>query len=467
MEALARKTALFCLIAAGAAALLPACDGGGDGTGGGGAGPTGGAGGGETGKPDGSACSANGECANGFCLTQAEFGFPYGYCTGACNKFVACDAGSACSSAFLNEPFCYTTCGSTADCGAGQQCLEVDSEAGTKVCGQGCTMDSECEGFGVCNEGSGRCVIPEDCDLEGDEDGNGLADCEDADCAMKCQAEIDMVCGAAVSISPSGVQMGDNGDGSSLLSGTCSGSGNNEDVYTIAIPDAADAVLDITLSSGADLALWAASTCGMPSELGCVDALPGGGEPERLAISVSKGQTVFVVVDGSSLNGATGNQGSYTLTTALLPLQPETEPNDDLMSANAVTLDVLPTVAAGELDQAMDDDDWFVIDTSGLGGPKTITAETIGVDGSRCAPSGDVDTYLEIVSDAGVVLDPPDAMDAGENEDIGGSNRCSLAQLAGAPAGTYYLHVKTSAACVPDPNGPDCAFKYGIKLQIQ
>lgn len=469
MNTLLRKMAFSCVLAACTAALVPACDGGGDGDTGGDGGSTttaGTGGGGPSGRADGQACTASAECASGFCLTQAEFGFPNGYCTGACNSFVACAAGSECID-YKQEPFCFKACSTADDCGSGQQCRKLDSASGALVCGPGCTADSECEGFGVCDENSGFCVIPEDCDTEGDEDGDGLADCEDGDCAEKCQADIDKVCGGAVPLDPNTVQSGDNSDGSALLSGTCSGSGNKEDIYKVVLPADQEGILDVSLVSDVDLALWAETTCGMPSEVGCKDAVGGGAEPETLHIGLGKGQTVFVVVDGSSFNGATGNQGAYTLTTQFLPIQPETEPNDDQGTASLVSLATLPTVATGELDQAADNDDWFAVDTSMLAGNKTITAETFGLAGATCAPSGDVDTYLEIVAEAGTVLDPADPMDAGQNEDISGSSWCSLAEITDAPPGKYFLHVRTSTLCVPDPNGPDCAFKYGIKLSVQ
>jgi hypothetical protein len=484
MKTVSRNSALFCLMTAAAALALPACDGGGDGeggsagstttepSGGGGAGGDGGGGAGGTGgtamgKPDGDPCLAGDECESGFCLTQAEFGFPNGYCTGACNSFVECATGSECIF-FQNEPFCFKSCSAPASCGAGQQCLEIDPGTGLSVCAPGCTMDAECEGFGVCDENSGFCVIPEDCDVVGDEDGDGLSDCEDGECAMKCQAQIDMACGAAVTLTLGAAQMGDNNDGTSIFNGTCSGSGNNEDVYKLTIPDGPGGILDISLVSDADLAIWANTTCGMPSEIGCTDQLAGGTEPELLTLTVTGGQTLFVYVDGSSFQGATGNQGPYTLSTSILATQPETEPNNDLMTASTVSLASLPTAASGDLDQVNDNDDWFLLDTSMLAGNKTITAETVGFGTASCGPNGDVDTYLEIVADTGTVLDPVDPMMAEENEDISGfSNWCSLAEIADAPPGKYYLHVRTSALCVPDPMGPDCVFPYAIKVNIQ
>ncbi|MEZ4295494.1 MAG: hypothetical protein R3B70_11005 [Polyangiaceae bacterium] len=468
-------TTLFFGLMTAAAAFLTACDGGDSGTGGtGGAGPggggEGGAGGGAPGSPDGDPCATNDDCSGGFCLTQADFGFPNGYCTGACNSFVSCDEGSECIF-FQNEPFCFKACGGMDGCGSGQQCLEIDEESGLSVCAPGCTMDEECAGYGVCDEDSGFCVIPEDCDAVGDEDGDGLADCEDPECATACQAQIDAACAAATSVdlafgTPYDAA-GDNSDGSALVAGICSGSGNKEDIYALHTPASADGVLVVSVQSATDLALYARSTCNAPSDLGCTDAYDGG-TPEVLNLATSAGQTIYLYVDGSSFAGATGNEGAYTLSATLLALQPEVEPNNDDLTATEASTAALPAVLAGDLDQAADNDDWWLLDTSLLAGDKTITAETIGVAGASCAPTGDIDTYLEIVAGDGTVLDPANPDDPAENEDISGfSNWCSLAQIEAAPPGKYFLHVRTSALCIPDPGGPDCVFPYGIKVEVK
>jgi hypothetical protein len=156
--------------------------------------------------------------------------------------------------------------------------------------------------------------------------------------------------------------------------------------------------------------------------------------------------------------------GAYSLTGTLFTVQPETEPNNDgpmpgPSTANTVNIMALPAVPVGGVDQVNDNDDWFVIDTTALGS-KTITVESIGYGGDLCGPNGDVDTAVQIVSDAGLVV--------AENDDISSfSNFCSLAEAAAAPAGKYYIHVSTSMGCVPDPMGPDCVFKYALKINLE
>ncbi|MBK8254870.1 MAG: hypothetical protein IPK82_19700 [Polyangiaceae bacterium] len=478
MKTLTTKTALFCLIAA-TASFLGACDGntgtGGTGGTGGGTGGTGGSTGGTggtvEGKPDGDPCAANDECAGGFCLTLADFGFPNGYCTGACNAFVPCALGSECIY-YQNEPFCFKACADMGGCGDAQQCLEIDPDSGLSVCAPGCTMDSQCEGYGICDETSGFCAIPEDCNAAGDEDGDGLFDCEDADCATSCQAQVDAACGAATGINLQvGVPVqtnGDSSDGSQLMAGTCSGSGNKEEIFKVTAPADVEGILELALQSAQDLAVYVRSSCNMPSELGCTDALAGGADPEVLNLSIGKGESLYVFVDGSSFGGATGNEGAYTLSTTLIGVQSESEANNDEASADPVNITALPTAAVGDLDQATDDDDWWLIDTSALAGNNTIRAETVGYGGDSCAPNGDVDTYLEIVAAGGMLIDPVDPNDPGPNDDISGfTNWCSLAEATGLAPGKYYLHIKTSSLCIPDPAGPDCIFKYGIKISIQ
>src|SRR5262245_44826300 len=144
MNTIVRNAALLTFVAACAAPLAIGCGGNPTGTGGtggtggstggtgGSTGGTGGTGGTAQGKADGSPCVESSECESGYCLTQADFGFPNGYCTGACNTFVECAEGSECIY-FANEPFCFKGCKAKDDCGSGQQCLEIDETTGLSV----------------------------------------------------------------------------------------------------------------------------------------------------------------------------------------------------------------------------------------------------------------------------------------------------------------------------------------------
>ena len=472
-------TACLTLVAFGAVGLLPAC-GGTDtqSSGGGGAGTTttsttsGGTGGTDTtttsapGLPDGSPCTTNEECEGTFCITQAEYGWPYGYCTGACNTLIPCpDPASTCVE-FSVGGFCLKSCDS-AMCGPGQTCSDP-GDGTPKFCIYSCTKDEECAGYGKCDVASGTCYVPEDCAVAGDEDGDNLADCEDPDCAAGCQAQVDAACGAAVAVNIASnattSKDGDTSNGTSLFAGICSGSANKENIYKVTNSTNADGLVELTVTSDEDLAIYARSDCGTAADLACADALAGGADPEVLNLPLAKGASLYVFVDGSSFDG-NPHMGAYTLGATMISVQPETEPNNDgpmpgPSTANAVNISTIPVVSSGGLDQATDNDDWFVIDTSALVGNKTITVESIGYNGDSCAPAGDVDTVVQIVSAAGDVLN--------ENDDISGfTNWCSLAAAADQPPAKYYVHVSVSALCTPDPMGPDCKFNYALKINIQ
>lgn len=479
MKRIPWSTAFLGLVAIGTAGLLPAC-GGTDtsSSGGGGAGttttttPSGGTGGGETtttaapGLPDGSPCTTNDECEGSFCISQMEYGWPYGYCTGACNSLIPCaDPASICVE-FSVGGLCMKVCDAV-ECGQGQSC--VDPGDGTsKFCVYGCTKDEECAGYGKCDVATGACYVPEDCMTPGDEDSDGLSDCEDSDCATGCQAQIGAACAAAVAMdlvtNATTTKNGDTTNGSSLFAGFCSGSSNNENIYKVTNTTNADGVVELKLTSAEDLAIYARGECGMTSDLSCADGLAGGADPEVLNLPLAKGASFYVFVDGSSFDG-NPHMGAYALTGNLLGVQVETEPNNDgpmpgPSTANAVNISALPALPAGSLDQATDNDDWFVIDTSALAGNKTITVESIGYGGDSCAPTGDVDTVVQIVDGMGAVLN--------ESDDISGfTNWCSLATIADQPPAKYYVHTSVSTLCTPDPMGPDCKFKYALKISIE
>src|SRR5439155_23287733 len=91
--------------------------------------------------------------------------------------------------------------------------------------------------------------------------------------------------------------MGDTTGKSSNGDGFCQNSDNApDDVYQITAP--ADGALDIELDSMADLGLYVRTACDDPdSEIDCADDTIGAGH-ESLKVTVTKGQTYFIFVDG-------------------------------------------------------------------------------------------------------------------------------------------------------------------------
>jgi cysteine-rich repeat protein len=524
MKSIPRTTAWFGWFALTAAGLLPACGGTDTTTGSGGAGGTGGTGGGDTttaptggggtggsggatggtggtggvsmGKADGDSCASSAECANGFCLTQAEFGWPNGYCTSACNMFVPCADGSSCAQ--LNgEPFCFQDCAAPADCADGKTCSDIGD--GTMLCTPNCMKDEDCAGYGICDPGGSHfCVIPEDCDKVGDENGNGVSDCEDPYCAMKCQPQFDMACmmaeGVTAVAGTAVTKMGDNSTGSMIFVGTCSGEGNKEKVYKVTAPANQAGVLHISLTSDADLIIYARKDCSAKTgEIGCTDA-KAGGEDEKLDVIAGKGESVLVFVDGSSFFGATGNEGPYTLTVnfeaqvcgdgkivgteqcddggvvagdgcnATCNAEPkaETEPNDTKPTATVQT--ATAALYTSKLKPGATDEDWYQVTIGG--GKTTIVATTMPAGADTCGPMGNIDTLVNVYDSMA-----PDPI--ASNEDINGSvdmaigNYCSSVTAETLPDGMYYVQVLRTAFCDPAMAGACKDFDYGLLLQVK
>ncbi|MFO0592135.1 MAG: hypothetical protein U0441_31620 [Polyangiaceae bacterium] len=479
MKKIPWSTAWLGLVAIGTVGFLPAC-GGSDtsASGGGGSGttttttPSGGTGGagGETttttpGLADGSPCTSNEECAGTFCISQGEYGWPYGYCTGACNSLIVCEDPASTCVTFSAGGFCLKSCSAPADCGPGQTCFDP-MDGSQPFCYAFCTKDSECEGYGKCDTTTGACYVPEDCATPGDEDGDGLADCEDSDCATSCTAMIEAACGAAVALdvqaNATASKQGDTTNGTSLFAGVCSGSAEKENVFKVTNKAGKDGLLELTLVSAEDLSIYARNDCAGSGDLACENRLTGGADPEAMYISVTNNQTFYVYVDGSSSDDAP-NAGAYTLSATLLSVQPETEPNNDGPSpgpstANTVNISSLPAIPVGAADQATDNDDWYVIDTTALVGNKTISVSVIGYGADSCAPTGEIDTAIELVGADGTTIE--------SNDDVSNANWCSAVTHADLPPAKYYVHAAVSDLCNTS-FGFACKFQYGLKINVQ
>ncbi|AUX32116.1 hypothetical protein SOCE836_042520 [Sorangium cellulosum] len=106
-------------------------------------------------SPDAGPCAADDDCASGFCITEAEYGFPGGYCSGYCEPDgEACAGGGACIPTEDGGGFCDVPCAISADCRAGYTCQEG-------LCEAACTSDAQCAIAGAtCDVGSGFCIPP-------------------------------------------------------------------------------------------------------------------------------------------------------------------------------------------------------------------------------------------------------------------------------------------------------------------
>jgi len=120
-----------------------------------------------SGRDDGRPCTEDGQCAGGTCLSQADFGFPDGYCTtrDSRNRNDCVGEGNAC---FLgnNPHFCVHLCESQVDCREGYVCQFYGQGSG--ICfpgepeaegerdrpdGDPCNDDGQCMG--------GACISPQ------------------------------------------------------------------------------------------------------------------------------------------------------------------------------------------------------------------------------------------------------------------------------------------------------------------
>ncbi|KYF92586.1 hypothetical protein BE20_11335 [Sorangium cellulosum] len=122
-------------------------------------------------SPDGSACADDGDCTGEWCISQADYGFPGGYCSGFCGLDTECTGGGTC----YMEPgdttgICLTACTTDSDCRGGYIC-DADN-----TCYPACTSDAQCSDGYVCNA-LGYCDPPAGDGADGD------ACTADADCA--------------------------------------------------------------------------------------------------------------------------------------------------------------------------------------------------------------------------------------------------------------------------------------------
>ncbi len=185
------------------------------------------------------------------------------------------------------------------------------------MCLGGCDEDSQCET--ACDNDNFVCVgSAEVCNNGDDDDGDGLHDCAEADCATDttCAAGIADAC-TAPTVLADGVEVhGTTSDGSDLFAGVCSSlfgafvTGNgHENVYSFTAPQ--KGVLTITATSvDADVGLYVRTDCADgTSQVDCVDNAtePGGIEATQLSLQSGDALTIFVDAYDST------TEGDYTI----------------------------------------------------------------------------------------------------------------------------------------------------------
>lgn len=277
------------------------------GPGGGGASATGG-GGAATGGAGGAAatgigapCAIDADCDGGLCLTEAATGWAGGYCSALCAAgMVACAAGATCTP-LGDAEVCLLSCADAGDCGGtSQTCAPVIDADGmdATVCVGGCDADAQCAE--ACDADLGLCAPAEDCMNGVDDDGDGLHDCAEIDCAADaaCTTGVTTACGGAIALADGVAASNDTTGGTDFFAAQCGfpiGLGK-ERVYSFSAPGAGVLVLDATPASG-DLGLYVRTTCADgTTQLACTDSAGAGGA-EHLELDVAMGDALTIFAD--------------------------------------------------------------------------------------------------------------------------------------------------------------------------
>jgi hypothetical protein len=254
-------------------------------------------------------CTVNNQCAanmgDPFCIDEATYGWPSGYCSEYCNLMNDDCAGDAvCVDVGLpnGSGLCLDGCNAQANCSTpGYVCATFS--AMTKLCSASCSADNQCQAY--CNPDSKLCnAATETCGDTIDNDADEAIDCEDITCAGGCQAQITAACAGAVVAQA--MNNGNTTGGSNIFSG-CTGSGAPERIFTYTPMQSG--TLTVTLNAAANLGVYVRTACAdKATEIACVDSAPGG-SVETFMMPVQSGVPLTIIVDGAGANQA----GMFTL----------------------------------------------------------------------------------------------------------------------------------------------------------
>jgi len=137
-------------------------------------------------------CTGNDECGSNWCLTEAESGYPGGFCGIECRGPEDCES-FACVGVAGGKMTCLPVCMGDQDCRPEYMCLPTAPDRG--ACFPHCTNDADCSAVGACNPWLGLCMGAAP---GGD---NGAACQTDADCKGFCAREADTGAPGGVCIS--------------------------------------------------------------------------------------------------------------------------------------------------------------------------------------------------------------------------------------------------------------------------
>jgi hypothetical protein len=258
--------------------------------------------------------------------------------------------------------------------------------------------------------------VPEECSDGIDNNADNAVDCEDPDCASYAACPLTATCAAASVAQASSA--GDTSAGTSLFTGSCTGSGARESIFSFA--PSGDGALSLTLHAASDLGVYARSTCNdTTAELGCADQ-NGAGMDEQLDVPLLGGTPVTLFIDGYT----PASSGPFTLDVKLTSIT-EVGFNDTPAGATPYVSPFLGSI------NPVADTDYIAITVPGPA--STLTAQVDAIGNGSCLV-GAFDSTVEIFGTDG-------ATSLAFNDDIDAGNLCSSATATNLAAGTYFVHV--------------------------
>jgi cysteine-rich repeat protein len=332
-------------------------------------------------------------------------------------------------------------------------CAVFGYAGGVLRCNSSCAYDfSRCEGTELCFNGS-------------DDDGDRAIDCADTDCSSACSTSC---ASATLVLDPGHVNGSTRGHAAEVASSCLPPGASSGPEVVFRVKPSVTGVLEATVSSiGADFSLSIRKDCAdESSELVCRNLGAGAGAVETVRTAVTRGQDVFLVVDGADPN----QEGLFVLDLASRPVEcgdgnldpgeacddrnrlpddgcsascelelDEVEPNEATSSATPYTS--LPFIA--RISSASDIDVFSIA----VSAPNSmLSVETLDLGDGACARM-ELDDRIEILA--------PDGHTLISNDD-GGVGFCAKASVTGLAPGTYYVRVQAS--------GVASAFPYNLDI---
>ncbi|MEM9694382.1 MAG: hypothetical protein AAGA56_17655 [Myxococcota bacterium] len=320
------------------------------------------------------------------------------------------------------------------------------------------------DGTGGDGGGDGRM---EDCGNGLDDDGDGLADCADPECASSCESSCEAVVAAG---DPSSLLRGALTGRPDDLAASCSRQAGSELVYEVTPTQTGFLSVFLRGIDAAEVSVSARTACAdNGSEVACSDAELNVGEADQQAldVAVTEGMPVQLVVEGAGefvisfesrpgqvcgdgfvdgdeeCDDALGAGGGCDDACMLL----SSEPSANDTAGTATPFPGIPdgeTPFYGSIDPVGDVD---YIEFTALQGESFI-AQLFDLGNGDCS-AGNIDSLISLSDGTTPFLD---------SDDFGGPGACSELVMPNLDAGTYYIVVEANAGA------PRPTFGYELNL---